>query len=348
MKLVHPCLPGALIALMLFPEFGRADSPGAGPAPKFDEIYQLLRTNLTGSKPEDIDRAAVKGLLEQFPLQVRILGESDSATALTGLTRSLVYDGECAYLRVSQVGPGLVEGVTASVKDLGATNQLKGIILDLRFASGTDFESAAKVVDLFTGVEKLLLSWGEQSVKSRVKADYIKLPLAVLVNKETSGAAEALAAALQETQAGLLLGSGTAGQASVFKEFKLASGQRLLIAAVPVKLGNGESIAAGGLKPDIEIRVDLQQERAYLEDPFKSPTEARAASTNQLAQTESMRRRINEAELVRRQREGLNPDDETTLVTAPKTVTARPSIKDPVLARAIDVLKAIAVVQRVR
>lgn len=348
MKLVHPCLLGALTALMLFPGVGRADSPGASPVPKFDEIYQLLRANLTGSKPEDIDRAAVKGLLEQFPLQVRILGESDSTTALSGLSRSLVYDGGCAYFRINQVGLGLAEAVTSALKDLGATNQLKGVILDLRFASGIDFESAAKVADLFLGVEKPLLSWGERSTKSSVKTDDIKLPLVVLVNKETSGAAEALAAAVQETQSGLLLGSLTAGQANVFKEFKLGGGQRLLIAAVPVKFGNGQTIAASGLKPDIEIRVDLQQERAYVEDPFKSPTESRSLTTNLLTQLETARRRINEAELVRRQKEGLSPDDETTPITPPKAVAAKPSIKDPALARAIDVLKAIAVVQRAR
>ena len=326
---------------------GRADSPAANP-PKFEEIYQLLRANLSAISPDEIDRAAVKGLLEQFPLQVRILGDSDSSTVSAGLARSLVYDGTCAYLRASQIGPGLAEAVTSALKAFGATNQLKGVILDLRFAAGTDFEAAAKVTDLFVGVEKPLLSWGGRSIKSSAKADYIKLPLAILVNKETSGAAEALAAALQETQSGLLLGGGTAGQASVFKEFKLGGGQRLLIAAVPVKIGNGQAIAAVGLKPDIEIKVDIQQERSYFEDPFKSPSETRSASTNQLTQAESARRRLNEAELVRRQREGLNPDDDTIPVTAPKAVAGKPLIKDPALARAIDVLKAIAVVQRVR
>lgn len=348
MKLFDPRLLGALVGVIWSAGIGRADSPGANPPPKFEEIYQLLRANLSASTPEEIDRAAVKGLLDQFPLQVRMVGDSESSPAVTGLTRSQVYDGACAYFRISQVGSGLAEAVTSALKSFEATNQLKGVILDLRFASGTDFEASAKVADLFVGVEKPLLSWGERSIKSSAKADAIKFPLAILVNRETSGAAEALAAALQEIQSGLLLGSGTAGQASVFKEFKLGSGQRLLIAAVPVKLGNGQTIAASGLKPDIEIKVDIQQERSYFEDPFKAPTESRSAATNQLTQAETTRRRLNEAELVRRQREGLNPDDESIPFAPPKTVAGKPSIKDPALARAIDVLKAIAVVQRAR
>src|SRR5271170_2189287 len=49
---------------------GRA-APAAEP-PSFDEVYQLLRTNLEGVSQTDLDRAAVTGLLEQLPGQAML------------------------------------------------------------------------------------------------------------------------------------------------------------------------------------------------------------------------------------------------------------------------------------
>jgi len=73
-----------------------------------------------------------------------------------------------------------------------------------------------------------------------------------------------------------------------------------------------------------------------------------ATSTNvaSLSVTNKPRKRLNEAELVRMLREGENPDDEPARAT--RTEAARPMITDPALARAIDLLKALAVVRHTR
>jgi len=74
--------------------------------------------------------------------------------------------------------------------------------------------------------------------------------------------------------------------------------------------------------------------------------------TNNAAQTGSTNRasrhRLNEAELVRMQREGLSPDDQD--VAAPALKKGEDSteqlVRDPALARALDLLKGIAIVER--
>ena len=71
------------------------------------------------------------------------------------------------------------------------------------------------------------MNWGNGMVRSKEKSDAIALPVAVLVNRQTAGAAEALAAVLRETGAGLILGGKTAGQAMVAQEFPLKNGDRL-------------------------------------------------------------------------------------------------------------------------
>ena len=51
--------------------------------PDFKEVYELLRTNLTGTTAENLNRAAVEGLLSQFPGKVSLVGgTADDHTAV--------------------------------------------------------------------------------------------------------------------------------------------------------------------------------------------------------------------------------------------------------------------------
>ena len=80
---------------------------------------------------------------------------------------------------------------------------------------------------------------------------------------------------------------------------------------------------------------------------------ATAAPTNELhasTTNRSPRRRMNEAELVRMSREGQAIDRETVAAnpTPPLPEPIVPVVTDPALARALDLLKGLAVVQQFR
>jgi hypothetical protein len=128
------------------------------------------------------------------------------------------------------VGDGLAGQIVSALKQLTASNQLKGIILDLRFADGHDYAAAAAAADLFVSREMPLLDWGSGSSRSKAKSDAITLPLAVLVNHQTAGAAEALAAVLRDDCQAMILSTTTAGDATIGREFPLKNGQSLSIA----------------------------------------------------------------------------------------------------------------------
>jgi C-terminal processing protease CtpA/Prc len=224
-------------------------------------------------------------------------------------------------------------------------------VLDLRYTDGTDYAAAAAAADLFIGKAQPLLNWGNGSASSHEKKDAITVPLAVLVNHDTAGAAEALAAVLRESGSGLILGSRTAGRAMVTQDFPLKDGERLRIASAPVTLGNGTSLSAQGLKPDIDVTVSEREERAFYADAFlvvpKTNQVASASATNQPNGTNqsSRRVRLNEAELVRERKAGVNLDDETAKRPPEPQV---PVVSDPALARALDLLKGLAVVRQSR
>ena len=145
------------------------------------------------------------------------------------------------------------------------------MILDLRYAAGDDYAAAAATAELFIKKEQPLLDWGTGMVRSKDKSDAISLPVAVLVNRQTAGAAEALAAVLRETGSGLILGDRTAGQAMIAQEFPLKNGERLRIATAPIQLGDGSALSEQGLKPDITVEVTPADERAYYADAYKAP-----------------------------------------------------------------------------
>lgn len=324
---------------------------------KFDEVYQLLRTNLEGVSQTDLDRAAVKGLVQQFAGQVMLYEPASvvpSATDAT-LSKTAIYDDSYAYFRIGKVEGPLAEKLRAAYQDLNQTNKgkIKGVILDLRFAEGADYAAAAAAADCFLNSDQRLLEWGTGSASATRKTNAIDLPVAILVNSRTTGAAEALAAALRESNIGLILGGTTAGQANIFKEFSLGNGEKLRVATARIKLGDG-TVLAHGLKPDITVEESLADDQAHMEDPYKdlhppAPSTNGASISKLTPVNQAGQRPINEAELVRQKRAGETSDEDSSDMeeeNAAAEEPARPVIADAALARALDLLKGIAVLQQ--
>jgi len=330
---------------------GAMTTRAAGPAspPDFREIYSLVRSNLAGATAGQVDSATIEGLTNQFSGRVSVVDAAPEASnALKpALARTAIYDGVYAYFQVASVTPDLPGELRQSWKSLEETNKapIKGVILDLRFADGGDFTAAGETADCFLSTGQTLLEWPGKTISSVKKDDAITAPVAILVDDKTSGASEALAAVLRATDRALTVGARTAGQASIFKRFQLSNGQELRIAVADVKLAGGPSLAEG-VTPDIPVDSTLAQDRSYLDNPYHvigAGTNAAGEPTNQPL------RRFNEAELVREQRAGLNPGEELDATpTAQSEAPGPPVIVDPALARALDLLKGLNVLNRSR
>ncbi len=329
-----PCVRGATNAL-----------------PDLAVVLDLVRAHLSGVSETDLNRAAVEGLLAGLRGKVLLVTDTNQTSAPTLVplvSKTNVLEDDIAYLRASRVADGLAGAVSAAYQTLTASNKVKGLVLDLRFAEGDSFAAAVAVADLFVSKERPLLDWGSGLAKSTTKTDALRLPVTVLINRETTGAAEALAAVLREAGVALLLGSPTAGAGMVMKEYPLPDGQRLRIASTPVKLGDGTALSPQGVKPDIEVKVGLEEERTYMRDAYgvvAKPVVRAGGISNAPAGTNaaSRRPRITEADLVRERREGRSLDEFTP---ARDREPPKPQITDPALARAVDLLKGLAVVRR--
>jgi hypothetical protein len=339
------------LALCLVLAAGFSRPAPAGSLPQFDEVYQLLRTNLQGATSEELDSAAVRGLVAQLAPRVFLVEPPTNGAQLSPaapLAATRVFDKGFAYCRIAGVTSNLPEAFRSAFREVCETNKdkIRGVVIDLRFADGFDYAAAAKMADSFLNSDRPLLDWQSGSARATPKAGAITLPVAVLVNSQTTGAAEGLAAVLRDAGVGLILGGSTAGQASIFKEFPLRDGGKLRVAVAPVRFGAGKTLSRG-LAPDIAVEESASDERAYLKDPYKvlHPPEGakKEAGTNQIADQP----RLNEVELIREHRNGEDTGEDDSSRPAAVADSAPPLavVADPVLARALDLLKGLAVVE---
>jgi C-terminal processing protease CtpA/Prc len=172
-----------------------------------------------------------------------------------------------------------------------------------------------------------------------------QLPVTVLVNAETVGAPEALAAVLRAEDAALVIGGQTAGKAAVYRNIDLGNGTWAHLPVARVRVADGRSIPASGITPDIAVKARIEQERQYLSDPFTGVAASTnlVAGTNTIVASVTVRRRLNEAELVRARREGRPIPDFSE--TTPQ-IDDNHTIRDPSLARAVDLLKNLSILNR--
>ena len=326
----------------------RAADAGASQAPSFAEVYSVVRSNLTSATEAELNRAAVTGFLNQLgPRAALVTNTAIPAATAPLLSKTTAFEKAYGFLRVGTVGAGLAREIKNAFNQLAKTNRLEGVILDLRFADGTDYASAAEAADVFLDRDQPLLDWGAASARSTAKTAVITLPTVLLINQATSGAAEALAAALRNAGGALIIGSPSAGRAYVFRDVALSNGQTLRVASGSVTVGGNEKLPETGVAPDIAIAVKVEDEKAYFEDPYtvlaKPFAQSARADTNELTSlqnTNQPRRRMNEAELVRMQREGLNFEGERFAAGSPQPTG--PVISDPAVSRALDLLKGLA------
>ncbi len=313
--------------------------------PALAEVREILRKEVKDISEAELETVATQALLDR--VQGKLLEEGETVNEEVdspAVAEKRLMDPGCVYVRVGRVSLGLAPQLAAVLRDRELMTDARGLVLDLRFAGGVDYAGAANAADLLVGDEVPLLDWGEGPVTSAKDEPAWTLPVVVLVNRETRGAAEALAAVLRSQNVALVIGNSTAGTAAVFREVPLADGRRLRLATARIRTGDGAVLGTGGVRPDIPVRVSPEQERAYLADPYTLIQNGipQAQGTNQIVSTVTVRRRVTEADLVRQRRsatEGLALTN-----TAAGKVEA-PVIRDPALGRALDLLKGLAVLR---
>lgn len=202
-----------------------------------------------------------------------ILRNNETETKDVSITRSKIMvpsvlfsvkPNNIAYIRVMQFNEDTTPQMEKYIKELKAQS-VKGIILDLRNNPGGYLDSAIEMGSEWIESGVVVSEKGRDG-KSKDHNTEGPHPLAdiktvVLVNKGSASASEIVAGALQDTNNAVLIGEQTFGKGSVqdFEVFPDGSALKLTIAEWFTP--NGKNINKEGIKPDIEVKEDWENEK---------------------------------------------------------------------------------------
>ena len=177
-----------------------------------------------------------------------VVAEGQMVSDRTGLVTIYNFDSRCA------------EETLAAIDDLieqGAEN----LIFDVRNNPGGYKTELVKVLDYLLPEGELFRSQyytGQEEV-DRSDAEFLDMPMAVLVNLHSYSAAEFFAAALREYDAAVMVGEHTYGKGYFQQTFELEDGSAVGLSVGKYFTPNGVSLAGVGLTPDLEIPLSEEQ-----------------------------------------------------------------------------------------
>src|SRR6202050_1629278 len=163
------------------------------------------------------------------------------------------------YVKVDALTKGKSQEIAAKIKSLEKSGAKK-LVLDLRNTSDGEESEGVATANLFLNHGTITYLQGQKFPREAFNADPAKavtsLPLAVLVNKGTSGAAEVVAAAILENARGDVVGDKTFGDGSVQKTIDLPDGGALILSVAKYYSPSGKAIQETAVTPNVLVADD--------------------------------------------------------------------------------------------
>lgn len=186
--------------------------------------------------------------------------------ALPAEATGRIVDGNIGLLTVrsfSETTPDMVGALLRSF----TTNEVQGIVLDLRNNGGGSLKYAVEVGGMFVGKKPTLFLKRDFTTKQvdpiNATGDALwQGPLVVLVDGKTASAAELIASGLQTSGRAKVVGQKTFGQASVNSSEQQSDGTIKRVVIAVFLTAEGERIDGIGITPDITLEAKLSAEES--------------------------------------------------------------------------------------
>ncbi len=171
---------------------------------------------------------------------------------------SEVLEEDIGYVRLSEFGETAADDLRDTLRELN-TQELRGLIFDLRGNRGGFLSTAVEVTSQFVGEGPILVERFKDGREQRYPAMRgglaLDVPLVVLVDGGSASASEIAAGAIQDTGRGVLIGTTTLGKGSVQMVHTLSDGSELRVTIARWFTPEGRAIHGEGLEPDIEVEL---------------------------------------------------------------------------------------------
>ncbi|MGZ4590506.1 MAG: S41 family peptidase [Actinomycetes bacterium] len=195
---------------------------------------------------------------------VRVVVRRAGATRALTLTRATFTTedvvvtrlrGNIALVKVRAFTRGVGRDVWQALT-AGGSQHAGGVVLDLRDDPGGLLDEAVEVASVFLDGGPVV-SYERRGKTPRtldaVEGGDLTTPLVVLVNSSTASAAEVVAAALQDRNRAVVVGSRTYGKGSVQEPSRLSDGSALELTVGRYLTPAGRSLEGVGIDPDVAV-----------------------------------------------------------------------------------------------
>lgn len=230
-----------------------------------DFIVAVDGTGVSGLTLEEISTLIARGNGEAVKLTIKRGEESFDVDVVSGTVNikrveHFLYNHHTGYIRISMFSGNCAEEFREAIKDL-TERRMTCLVIDLRNNPGGLLKDVVSIADTLLGectIVTVRSNGGEEEVYTSNKKG-VSVPVAIIVNENSASASEILAAAVQDNEAGIIVGMPTFGKGIVQTTRRLESnGAWLKLTTSAYYTPSGKSINGTGVTPDME--VDLPEE----------------------------------------------------------------------------------------
>jgi carboxyl-terminal processing protease len=247
-------------------------------------------TGLLGGPVGSIVNLSVVRPTKAQPQKVSITREVVKYPAVS----SRMLESQIGYVRAEGFPKGRTQEIALRIRDL-EKNGAKRLILDLRNSGDGEITEGIATANLFLNHGQIAYVQGQKYPRQNFTADasqaITSLPLVVIVNKSTAGAAEVVAGAILDNARGDVLGDKTFGMGSIQKTIDLKDGGALILSVAKYYTPGGKAIEDVAITPNVLV-ADKAEDFIAPEDSDMVPDETEKPEPQKNQPDEQLRRAI--------------------------------------------------------
>jgi carboxyl-terminal processing protease len=181
-----------------------------------------------------------------------------------------VMNDNIAYIKFESFDEKAADNFEKALKEMSKTNDIKGLIIDVRNNPGGLLTTAGEIIDSLLPNGVITYTVDKKGEKDYMYSDSkaLNLPIVVITNENSASASEIMAAAIQDSANGCTVGTTTYGKGLVQKFKSLGDGTYIKLTIAEYFSPKGNKINEIGVIPNHEVldntetEVDEQLEKA--------------------------------------------------------------------------------------
>ena len=165
---------------------------------------------------------------------------------------------DIGYIEISEFNLSTADDFKAALEDL-QSQDMKALIIDLRSNPGGLVDICTDILDMILPEGTTVYMEEKDGDRTTYKSDaanYIDIPIAVLINDYSASASEIFAGAIRDFHYGTLIGTKSYGKGVVQVTLPLNDGSAVKLTIAQYFTPSGECIDGVGITPDVEIEYE--------------------------------------------------------------------------------------------